>query len=221
MKSSSLLSRRPGSSRAQFREHYETHHAQLGMRYFPFLKYVRNHLTRTSEDVDFDCISEFWQEDIALSLAIMTSPIGDVMREDERCFMDRGKTRPCEAHESVVFGAPRAVDPTPTRKRMILLECDPGIEPKVLVRDAAAWAIKSAAHTSAVTRISVDTAASFPGARSFPFAAIVSIWPATDCEIVPLDGGPPGALRFVELWVDSHESTPQQMAALYRRSELS
>jgi hypothetical protein len=43
-KNIALLSRRAELTRAQFRDYYETRHAPLAIGYFPFTRYVRNHL---------------------------------------------------------------------------------------------------------------------------------------------------------------------------------
>ena len=46
MKSVCLLTRRAGTTREAFRDYYETQHCRLGMKYFPFAKYLRNHVSR-------------------------------------------------------------------------------------------------------------------------------------------------------------------------------
>ena len=60
MKSLCLLTRRAGTTREAFRDYYETQHCRLGMKYFPFAKYLRNHVVAASVDIDFDCVSEFY-----------------------------------------------------------------------------------------------------------------------------------------------------------------
>jgi hypothetical protein len=214
MKSDCLLTRRPGSSREEFRRYYEEHHALLGMKHFAFEKYIRNHLVWASQDVDFDCISEFWQ-DTPAALAIMSSPIGEIFREDERRFMDRSKIRPCGATETLLTGPPRVVDPTPTLKRIVLVAAHPAVEANAFIEETAAWARGLLATGYGANRIMLDMTTSFPGTEAFPYAAIVSIWPTSGSENHAIGSGPPSAGRVVEVLAESHESPPSQLAALY------
>lgn len=56
-----LIPRKPGTTRAAFKDYYENNHAPLGTRYFPFDKYVRNHLVASHpEDLGFDVLMELW-----------------------------------------------------------------------------------------------------------------------------------------------------------------
>ncbi len=59
MKVVTLIQRKPGTTRAAFKDYYEKNHARLGTRYFPFDKYVRNHLDSSEPaDVPFDVYME-------------------------------------------------------------------------------------------------------------------------------------------------------------------
>ncbi len=92
-KSIALIKRKPGMSRAEFRDYYETHHAPLGQRHFNFARYVRNY-PKVSEDAPeppYDVIVEFWFEDEAAftrAMAFNLSPEARLFREDEARFMD-------------------------------------------------------------------------------------------------------------------------------------
>ena len=105
-KSLALLPRRADFSRAQFQDYYETRHATLAIRYFGFTKYVRNHLS-SHENIGFDTISEFWSDDIVKLAGLMQTEVGEILRADERRFMDRDQIRSGASTESLVAGAAR------------------------------------------------------------------------------------------------------------------
>lgn len=88
MKSISLITRRDDLSRDTFRDYYESQHCALAMRYFPYQRYTRNHL---SDDVSagFDCISEFGMSDEFRAIAgnVMASESRARLLVDERAFM--------------------------------------------------------------------------------------------------------------------------------------
>ena len=55
MKTVGLMPRRPDTTRAAFRTHYETRHAPLALGKFPFEKYIRNHIVSSDPDpIGFD-----------------------------------------------------------------------------------------------------------------------------------------------------------------------
>ena len=99
IKSMTLIKRKPGLSREEFIQHYEEVHAPLALKHFPtFKRYVRNYVIALpgTEEPDFDCITEFWFEDIEGAMAVTEAlgdyktEIGRIFLDDEEKFMDRG-----------------------------------------------------------------------------------------------------------------------------------
>ena len=89
-----FVKRKPTVSHEEFVRHYEEIHAPLALRLFPAIKkYVRNHIVTApgAKAPDFDCITEFWFDDMAASrtvIEIRLSDAGKPIRDDEDTFMD-------------------------------------------------------------------------------------------------------------------------------------
>ena len=110
IKTIALINRKPGLSMEEFVKHYEENHAPLALKHFPTLKrYVRNYVVAMpgTEEPDFDCITEFWFDDIEGAMAVQETlgdyktEIGKIFLEDEEKFQDRGKTRSFLVDEKV------------------------------------------------------------------------------------------------------------------------
>ncbi len=98
IKSITLIKRKPGLSREEFIKHYEEVHAPLALKHFPtFKRYLRNYVITPpgAEELDFDCITEIWFENMEGSKAVTdalggyTTEIGKIFHDDEERFMDR------------------------------------------------------------------------------------------------------------------------------------
>jgi hypothetical protein len=132
----SLIRRRPDISRAQFREYYETQRALLGACYFPFRKYVRNHLLSSiPADPGFDVLLECWIDRNQL-LKTLSGETERLFAEDEARFMN-APPRPgaVEVVEHLVMGPPRRTDARGQRKFAWLIASGGGEQTEFL-----AWA---------------------------------------------------------------------------------
>jgi uncharacterized protein (TIGR02118 family) len=209
MKSVCLLSRKPGSSREAFRTYYEERHALLGMRYFPFSKYVRNHVVSASRPIDFDCVSEFYVPDIAKSVQVLAGPVGAIMDADEKRFMDQSLLRPAASEETILYGPARGPARADSRRVMVMMH-----RPDVAaLRD---WASLFGAAEAGVARVSLDNATSFTErSRAFPFDAVLSLW-LTPGAPLPDDSTLAVLRPTVTVITEVCESEPEQLAALYR-----
>lgn len=89
MKSVGFMPRKPGTSRAHFRDYYENNHAVLAAPLFPFTRYRRNHIVDARIEPGFDGLSEFWADDFAPIGDLMAGEVGATMRKDELNFLDQ------------------------------------------------------------------------------------------------------------------------------------
>jgi len=208
MKSICLLSQKTGSSREAFRRYYEDNHAILGMRHFPFAKYLRNHVVTASGPIDFDVLSEFYSDDLAKSAEIMAGPIGAIMDADEKRFMDQSLIRPAASDETILYGPPRDIAPPGTRRVLMMLDAPDAAA-------LAAWAPKFAGAHPEITRISLDLATPFvAGDRAFPFDGVLSLW-LKPGEAAPAADLPGDVTPRLTVLADVCESTPEQLVSLY------
>jgi EthD domain len=214
MKSIGLLPRRADFTRPQFRDYYETRHAPLALGYFPFAKYVRNHLL-DDEGIGFDTISEFWNEDIAKMAGLMQTEVGEIFRDDERRFMQRERITIGGSTETLLVGAPRAVEPTPQLKHVWLLRRTSDTDRPAFATAAAAWgrAVAQASGT-ACERALLDVVSPWPG-PPFPFEALLWFWMRAG-EHPAQPPVPPEVEHWRSLRVESHETPPEVMAQALR-----
>jgi len=109
-----MLRRRPGMSRADFIEYYESHHARLGEKYVPnAVRYVRRFLEPvpgpwSKPADDFDVITELWfanQQEADRAMTHLSEPkIHDEIAADEERLFDRARSQVylITEHESVM-----------------------------------------------------------------------------------------------------------------------
>ncbi len=215
MKVVTLIPRRPDITRAAFKAYYENNHAPLGSRYFPFEKYVRNHLvSSTPEDVGFDVLMESWL-DRGKALASLTGETGRIFDEDEARFMN-APPRPegFDSVEHVVQGPPRGVDPRGVRKIAWFLAAD-GVSKNAFLHKAADWGKALAAEAKA-TRVVIDDVAPGHKAALFTGDAVLTLW-VDEGATAPAVPPPEGVAVQAVLVLDSQETTPEELEANFGR----
>jgi hypothetical protein len=97
-----FMKRKPGLSLAEFRAHYEERHVPLCMNYMAGpARYRRRFVEHpvSTEELDFDVITELWFEDRAVLDIVIDLTRRDAMPADviadEAHFLDRTKSRYC------------------------------------------------------------------------------------------------------------------------------
>ena len=139
MKVVNLVTRRSDLTRSQFRDYYESRHAPLGSQYFPFEKYVRNHLVESDpQDVGFDCVMECWLDHRKALELLENREICAVFDEDEGKFMAQ-RAIGVEAEEILLAGTPRDLDAPDMKKQVLLLKRLPELSRSAFDEKVAAW----------------------------------------------------------------------------------
>jgi hypothetical protein len=196
-KSLTIVRRRDGLSRAAFRRHYEDVHAPLGIAWFGFDRYVRNHVADDAADPGFDCIAEFWPSDLD-QIARALAAAGTIFDEDDARFMSPDR-RGGMVEEHLLAGPPRGIDPPATRKRIDLLDAATLPEPAAFRR----WAQAEVAAGRA-ERITLDLPVAAMG--NLDDVALLHRW-RCDAE------APPPGRRSTTALVDVCETPPAQLLA--------
>ena len=212
MKGSCLLTRRDDLTRQAFREYYESNHAPLGMRHFPFQKYLRNHVLESSSEIDFDVIMESYFDDQVDVGAIDNGDARAIMDQDERKFMRQDMIRSVAVDEQVLSGPPIDIAAPGTQRLMLLLNAkDPATQPS-LDGIARPWA-KELAGLPGATRVSLDTAKQqVAGYGAFPYAAILSLWLKGESPSVNSFTAP-DALKLETCVLTQVDETPAEVLA--------
>lgn len=210
MKSIGLLPRRPDLSRAAFHDYYETRHAPLAIRHFPFAKYVRNHLLG-DEAIGFDTISEFWARDISRLTGLMSTGVGEIMREDERRFMDQPRICSAATEERHLSGPPRVVEVGSVIKEVALLSIAEGVDRQLFAAAAAEWGRTIAAEAGyLIDRMTLDLVQPWPG-RPFPYDALLWAWLPDGRPALADKAAPAGITVRATARCESKETLPEAL----------
>jgi len=197
MKSITIVRRRADLSRPAFRVHYEEHHAPLGVAWFGFDRYVRNHVADDGADPGFDCIAEFWPTDAA-QIGRALQAAGTLFDEDDARFMSPER-RSGVVEEVLLAGPPRAVDPDGTVKRIDLIDAATLPDPGELAR----WA-QAEVDAGRAVRIALDRPTA--GMGNLDGIALLYRW---DC----IGDTPPPGRRSVTALADVCETPPEALVA--------
>jgi len=96
-----LIKKKPGLTPAEFREHYEEVYVPLALSLYPTIrKSVRNYtipndIPTNAVDLDFDCMTEVWFDDMEGFQAMVDTANGDAGQADVHCqkvFIDLTQT---------------------------------------------------------------------------------------------------------------------------------
>ncbi|MSO73206.1 MAG: EthD family reductase [Rhodospirillaceae bacterium] len=192
MKSVALLPRKADATRPAFHAYYESNHAPLALKHFPFAKYVRNHLApETPGDLGFDTISEFWSRDFAKIRELMAGEIGAVMRADEAKFMGKNICS-SSSEEHLLRGIPRQSDAGAVKTALLLKRAGGPSE----------GTLKTWGAALAADRVNLDLLSPWPGGI-WPFDAIAWIWNPHGALGAP----PAGTTLWATVSVKAHETS--------------
>jgi hypothetical protein len=211
MKVVTLIQRKPGTTRAAFKDYYEKNHAPLGTRYFPFDKYCRNHLDASEPaDVPFDVYMEAWL-DRTKALGLLTGDIAKVFDDDEKRFMN-APPRPegFDAEERLVFGPPRGIDPRGTPKTAFFVTNTGGAKPKAFFDAVAEWGKALGEETNAI-RVMMDEVIPGHSVSFFKSDAVLVLWTGHTFTATPK--APDGIKVDAMLALDSQETSKEDLAA--------
>jgi hypothetical protein len=214
MKLVNLVTRRADLTRAAFRDYYEKHHAPLGTQYFPFEKYVRNHLVDSSpQEVGFDCVMECWL-DHQKALGLLEGPAGDIFAEDEGKFMAQ-RAHGVEVEEILLTGSPRDLDTPELRKETLMLRRSPELDRSAFNEKVAAWGRELARQSGAGLIRMVFDKVTTTDTSALGADALLTAWFKDGAGKLPQIAMPQGISLVARVTTQPHETTASQLAAAF------
>jgi len=92
VKAIAIIKKKPGLTREEFIDHYESSHAPLIMKHSTGLfSYIRNYTVPMGDEPQFDSLTEMWFKDKASydeTMSFRLSDAGNVIADDEATFID-------------------------------------------------------------------------------------------------------------------------------------
>lgn len=173
----SLIPRRSDLSRAQFRDYYEYVHSRLGMKYFKFSKYLRNHVIESSPDVNFDVFMQCVMAPDFDHVAVNFDPaVRAIFDEDERAFMTPEGIRTGAIDERVISGPPVNLAPRGVRRQVFLIRKSDDAAAGDFDAALAEYGLALAGNASVGTVTVGLVHGGSVGYSSLPYDAIISLW---------------------------------------------
>jgi hypothetical protein len=116
----SLVRRKPGITKQEFKDYYENHHKKLGERYLPpyCKKYLRRYLEWIPHPMkpgqtpgpDIDCLVELWFDSLAdyraFEASVAAPELVKLITADEELFVDRTRSFRYAVEDHQSFGPP-------------------------------------------------------------------------------------------------------------------
>ncbi len=205
LKVMTLFVKRPDMTRRQFRHYYEGNHVAMGLaanKYFGFSKYVRNHVVGVQPSPpagafrEFDAFSEYTFKDVGCAVRAqeyMLTPGGRALADDELNFLDMGYHPSFGVQETLIAGAPRAVEAGLRGKVALVVARGAEVSAAGFLDSVQAFAQQFAQrHAGSFVRLTLDAALESPAGRP-PFDAILNLWTRPGDVQVPPDFRWPGA----------------------------
>jgi hypothetical protein len=205
LKVMTLFVKRPDMTRRQFRHYYEGNHVAMGLaanKHFGFSKYVRNHVVGALPSPpagafrEFDAFSEYTFHDVNSAVKAqeyMLTPGGKALAEDELNFLDMGYHPSFAVQESLIAGAPRAVEAGLRGKIALVVARGDDVPAAGFQQKVQEFAQRFAQrHAGSFLRLTLDAALETPAGRP-PFDAILNLWTQPGDVAVPPDLRWPGA----------------------------
>ena len=176
----SLIVRKPGVSRQEFRDHYEDVHAPLAVPFMDGLEhYQRNHVRRAlvGGEPSFDVVSEFGFASVEKAMAmqaVLESEAGQVILDDEATFMDKPRNRFFAVDEPrrVVDGGPLTRGAT---KLVVLARAPEGPDAEAFAADALPALLERAGDV-----VRCETHRPLGGPDGTPWHGVAFVWVASD-----------------------------------------
>ena len=212
----SLIAKRPDFTRDAFRDYYEEKHSRLGIRYFKFQKYLRNHVVSSSPGVSFDVVMQcVMAPDFDPAATNFDPAVRAIFDEDERAFMVPEDIRSGALDERVLSGPVVDIAPAGARRQMIFIRKAGDTDAGPFEASLEAYGLSLAQNASVGTVTAATAKPGMAGYAAFPYDAMVSLWlkegqPAVD----PLPETPDFEIAA---WVLTEvcEDRPETLAAAF------